>query len=197
MAHCPNCRAQLQIDAIECPKCAASFAGAAAWRPAPDSREEEQRLASRAAPVPQASVADKVDIVWSLFKFCFSALLLLIALGIATTSWNRIDQPGTWAILGVLVFFSAAPWINSTRASHALGLAAIFLALFLFSAALRTVFDTAFPRNCDARSRWRTCDLENFLYSIGGVHAAAGLSIVLGLLMLWGAYLAFKSSRAA
>ncbi len=197
MAHCPNCSAPLQINATECAKCSAIFVIGATWRPVPDSLEEEQHLANPVDGNPPSLGGSTVDFVWLAFKLCFTGFLVLVTLVIAATDFKDIGSPSVWGLLGFLLFFSAAPWIDYKKPSRALALAGIVVAIVLSSGAWRIAFNTTFPLDCTNRIRWRVCELENQLYSIGGAYAAAGLSVFFALLFLYGAYIAFRYRRAA
>jgi hypothetical protein len=47
VAKCPNCESALAWDEMNCKVCAASFDGASAWRPIPDTAEEKQLLINK------------------------------------------------------------------------------------------------------------------------------------------------------
>jgi hypothetical protein len=112
-------------------------------------------------------------VVWLLFKFLFSVgLVALAGLFIYQTVGSEF-QASSIGAASVLLFFAAWPWVDHERPNRSLSLARIVLSLLFGVMALNTATGGyRFPRLCDTR-RGLLCELENFLYALGGNTLAA------------------------
>ena len=134
--------------------------------------------------------------MWRVFKYCLSALLLLLAGLLAAIYFGRPDSAGMLGFVAVLIFFTAALWVNYTKPSRALGLAGIVLAFGIAAIAVDTLTaSTPYPRECSGRRL--LCELQNLLYAMGGRPAAAAPWFLAAIGVLYGSYVAFRRSRAA
>lgn len=127
-----------------------------------------------------------MSILWILFKAILSLVTATVA-GVLFVLFVR--QPDDYSgLVSATVFFAfaALPWVRWTERGRTLGLIGVFFSLVML-VLLHHEFVTGaahFPRSCHGRSStW--CELENWLYLLGGAPLAAAPRTILGACFLF------------
>ncbi len=135
--------------------------------------------------------------MWRALKYIFSGLLLLLAGLLAAAYFGKPNSTEMWGFIAVLIFFAAAPWVDYTKPSRALGLTGIVFSFGVTFVAVSVLTGiTPYPRECSGRGTL-LCELLNLLYTLGGRPAAAAPWFLAAIAVLCGSYVAFKRARAA
>jgi hypothetical protein len=107
------------------------------------------------------------------------AIMLILSVGAAWFAINRNSVFGFYFILLAIIF---TLWIDYSKVDQNLVLA-IFISACSFYSGLSVLGDEkSFLKVCQGRRRI-LCEIENLLFSIGGVHFVATFYFVLGIIL--------------
>ena len=120
--------------------------------------------------------------LWPVVKVAVSLVSLSFATVIGLLYAHK-PEAALLAGAAAFLFLAALPWVNLERPSRALGLAGIMFSFGLLLVASRP-FTKAneYPLACVGRRAW--CEVENFLFLLGGPPLASLPFAVLGIGLL-------------